>query len=181
MGGAGPPAVHCRAVRGGRELWVAMGDTECLWPSWDARWAVSWGETAEGRGSCWCSGRGCLPCPPATVGKVLPIYVPGRSQPHLLPHRPQTLWSQPKDGGGHRAPQRALWVWSGWPSISQLSHQQLSLFISGGFTPTSAELKLSSYSCPVASTEASWQDPARAAPGASHCLSGGWVVQGGQA
>ena len=103
------------------------------------------------------------------------------SQPHLLPHRPQTLWSQPKDGGGHRAPQRALWVWSGWPSISQLSHQQLSLFISGGFTPTSAELKLSSYSCPVASTEASWQDPARAAPGASHCLSGGWVVQGGQA
>lgn len=61
------------------------------------------------------------------------------------------------------------------------ANQQLSLFISGGFTPTSVELKLSSYSCPVASTEASWQDPARAAPGASHCLSGGWVVQGGQA
>ena len=44
-----------------------------------------------------------LPCPPATVGKFLPIYVPGRSQPHLLPHSPQTLWTQPKDGGGHRA------------------------------------------------------------------------------
>lgn len=43
----GAPAVRCQAVRGGREFWVAMGHPECLWPSWDAWWAVSGG---DGRG-----------------------------------------------------------------------------------------------------------------------------------
>lgn len=106
-----------------------------------------------------------------------------------FPTDPRPCGHSPRMGDGPSSPfllgtgrpQQASWVWSGRPSISQLSHQQLSLFISGGFTPTSVELKLSSFSCPVASTEASWQDPARAALGASHCLSGGWVVQGGQA
>ena len=80
-----------------------------------------------------------------------------------FPTDPRPCGHRPRMGVGTGRPQWASWVWSGWPNISQLSHQQLSLFISGGFTPTSAELKLSSYSCPVASTEASWQDPARAA------------------
>ena len=74
-----------------------------------------------------------------------------------FPTVPRPCGHSPRMGVGTGRPQQASWVWSGRPSISQLSHQQLSLFISGGFTPTSVELKLSSFSCPVASTEASWQ------------------------
>ena len=50
---------------------------------------------------------------------------------------------------------------------------QLVVLVPGGFTPTSVELKQRGCSCPGASTGASWQDPARAAQGPSHCLSGG--------
>lgn len=114
--------------------------------------------------------------PPATMGRFCPSMAPWSSQPHLLPHRPQTLWSQTEGiGGQHRSgPSGHRGCGQGGP----ISPGSL-LFISGGFTPTSAELKLSSYSCPVASTEASWQDPARAALGLhTVCQVGEWCRVG---
>lgn len=173
----GAPAVRCQAVRGGRELWVAMGDPECLWPSWDAWWAVSGGRRQRARVEVPAGvllGGDVCPAPPPLVGKVLPIYVPGHSQPHLLPHRPQTLWSQTKDGGQHRAAPVARGCGQDGPiSPSSLISSSPSSFQVVS-PPTSAELKLSSYSCPVAGcTEASWQDSARAAPGLHTVCQGG--------